>query len=97
MEQLQFAELVVDQDNKLCSIKGNPIKLTKTEYNLVVFFLSNKNKIFTREELIEKGWSEPVNNRAVDVAITRLRKKLGDYGKHIVTRLGFGYGFNETL
>lgn len=97
MELLQFEELVVDQDNKLCSIKDNPIKLTKTEYNLVVFFLSNKNKIFTREELIAQGWTEPVNNRAVDVAITRLRKKLGSYGKHIVTRLGFGYGFNESL
>ena len=48
MELLQFEELVVDQDNKLCSIKDKPIKLTKTEYNLVVFFLSNKNKIFTR-------------------------------------------------
>lgn len=97
MELLQFEELVVDQDNKLCSIKDKPIKLTKTEYNLVVFFLSNKNKIFTREELIAQGWTEPVNNRAVDVAITRLRKKLGSYGKHIVTRLGFGYGFNESL
>lgn len=95
MNELAFEGLVINTDEKLCYVDGTALKLTKSEYNVLVFLLNNQNKIFSREELIEAAWTEPVTVRAVDTAMSRLRKKLGEYSKHIVTRLGFGYGFKE--
>lgn len=94
---ITFKDLTINTDEKLCYIKGEAVKLTKSEYNILVFLLTNRNKIFSREELIEVAWTEPVMVRAVDTAMSRLRKKLGEYGKYIVTRLGFGYGFKEII
>ena len=91
-----FQDLTINTDEKLCYIKGEALKLTKSEYNVLNFLLENRNKIFSREELIEAAWAEPVTVRAVDTAMSRLRKKLGEYGKHIVTRLGFVYGSKEN-
>lgn len=93
---IQYNTLKINEDEKLCYVDGVALKLTKSEYNVLMFLLSNRNKIFSREELIEAAWTEPVTVRAVDTAMSRLRKKLGEYGKHIVTRLGFGYGFKEN-
>lgn len=92
-----FKDLVINSDEKLCYLKGNPIKLTKSEYNILNFILNNRNKIFSREELINNAWKEPVTNRAVNTAISRLRKKIGEYSTNIVSRIGFGYGFMENI
>lgn len=92
-----FKDLIINSDEKLCYLKGNPIKLTKSEYNILSFILNNRNKIFSREELINNAWKEPVTNRAVDTAISRLRKKIGEYSTNIVSRIGFGYGFIENI
>lgn len=94
---ITFKELTLNSDEKLYYIRNEAIDLTKSEYNLLTFFLNNRNKIFSREELIEVAWKEPVTARAVDTALSRLRKKLGEYGKHIITRQGFGYGFKEEI
>lgn len=96
MNELAFEGLVINTDEKLCYVDSTALKLTKSEYNVLNFLLNNRNKIFSREELIEAAWTEPVTVRAVDTAMSRLRKKLGEYGKYIVTRLGFGYGFKEN-
>lgn len=95
--EIKFKELILNDDEKLCYIDGEIVKLTKSEYNVLLFLLNNRNKVFSREELIESAWSESVTVRAVDTAMSRLRKKLGEYGKHIITRLGFGYGFKENI
>ena len=57
----------------------------------------HRGQVFSREQIIARIWPEEVVvlDRVVDVNITRLRTKLGDYGKHIVTRSGYGYGFME--
>lgn len=96
MNELSFKGLIINSDEKLCYIDDVALKLTKSEYNVLLFLLENRNKIFSREELITAAWTEPVTTRAVDTAMSRLRKKLGEYGKHIITRLGFGYGFKEN-
>ena len=95
VQKNEFQELKINEDEKLCYVEGKAVKLTKSEYNVLVFLLTNRNKIFSREELIKAAWTEPVTVRAVDTAMSRLRKKLGEYGKHIITRLGFGYGILE--
>lgn len=95
MNKIEFKELIIDLDKKECHLNNDEISLTKTEYNLLVFFLSNRNKVYTRKEIMQKVWDSEVSLRAVDTTVSRLRKKIGQVGKHIVTKLGFGYGFND--
>lgn len=93
---LTFDKLAVDTKKKCCTLAGKELKLTKTEMELLVMFLQNRGRIFTREEILKRIWSDEVVvlDRTIDVNITRLRKKIGEYGKYIVTRLGYGYGFD---
>jgi two-component system, OmpR family, alkaline phosphatase synthesis response regulator PhoP len=87
--------LFVDLDKKVCVIDGNEVLLTKKEMEILVFFLKNNGRIFSREEILAQVWPDEVIvlDRTIDVNITRLRKKIGNYGKYIITRLGYGYGF----
>lgn len=93
-----FKGLRIDRNTKTCTLDGEPVNLTKTEFGLLLFFLTHSNRIYSREEIIRKVWSGDVvvTNRTIDTNITRLRKKIGEYGSNIVTRLGFGYGFKES-
>lgn len=95
---ITYRNLRVDRNEKVCYINAAPIKLTKTEYEILMFFLTHRNRIYTRDEIIHHVWPGDVvvTNRTIDTNITRLRKKLCEYGDNIVTRLGFGYGFKET-
>lgn len=91
---ITYKDIKVILDNKLCLINDEPVDLTKKEYKLLVHFLKNKDKIFSRKELIDLFWEGNVSLRTIDTNITRLRSKLGPYKGNIVTRNGFGYGFN---
>lgn len=93
--QLRFDGIVIDTHSKTVTIDGEDVALTKTEYELLLFFLKHKNEVFTREQLVEHVWptNTVVTLRTIDVNITRLRKKLGQYASHIITRTGFGYCF----
>ena len=92
---ITFKDLTVDTDRKTCYIEDKEILLTKTEYNLLLFLISNKNKILTRKELAKSIWNMPVSDRAVDTTVSRLRKKLKGLGRNLTTRIGFGYGLLE--
>lgn len=93
--QLRFDGIVIDTHSKTVTIDGENVALTKTEYELLLFFLKHKNEVLTREQLVEHVWptNTVVTLRTIDVNITRLRKKLGQYASHIITRTGFGYCF----
>lgn len=93
-----YDTLRIDQNEKVCYIDNVEVPLTRTEFDLLTFFLSHRNRIYAREQIIREVWGSDVlvSNRAIDTNLTRLRKKLGDYGNNIVTRPGFGYGFKET-
>ena len=95
---ITFRELRVDRNEKVCYQQGNQAQLTRTEFDLILFFLTHRNRIYSREEIISEVWGEDVmvTHRTIDTNITRLRKKLGEYGNNIVTRQGFGYGFKEA-
>lgn len=95
MDRIEFETLIVDLNKKECYLDGKEVNLTKTEYNLLVFLLKHKNKIYTRKEIMQGVWDTEVSLRAVDTTVSRLRKKIGQVGRHLVTKLGFGYGFNE--
>ena len=93
-----FKSLRIDRNEKVCYIDGEEVQLTRTEFDILLFFLTHRNRIYSREEIIEQVWGEDVvvTNRTIDTNITRLRKKLGEFSNHIITRQGFGYGFKET-
>ncbi|MFA5324948.1 MAG: response regulator transcription factor [Bacteroidales bacterium] len=94
---IEYEDIKVDLNKKKCYLDGNSINLTKKEFEILFLFLQNRNVIFSRGEILDKVWSDEVVvlDRTIDVNITRLRKKIGKYGKNIITRLGFGYGFEE--
>ncbi len=87
--------LVIDLDQIVCTIDEVPVRMPRKEFELLSLFMSNPGKIFSREDILQKVWSDEVVvvNRVVDVNVTRLRSKIGKYGKLIVTRSGYGYGF----
>ncbi len=95
---ITFKNLRINRNEKICYINGEAVALTRTEFDILLFFLTHRNRIYSREEIIQQIWAGDVvvTNRTIDTNITRLRRKLGEYGKNIVTRLGFGYGFKET-
>lgn len=95
---ITFRSMRINRNEKTCYLNGEPANLTRTEFDILLFFLTHRNRIYSREEIIRHVWDGDVvvTNRTIDTNITRLRKKLGEYGTNIVTRLGFGYGFKET-
>lgn len=96
-EQLVYKTLTVDIAKKKVSIDGNEAPLTKKEFEILLLLLQNKGRVFSREDILARVWSDEVYvlDRTIDVNITRLRKKIGIYGKCIVTRLGYGYCFES--
>lgn len=92
---LRFENLVIDTISKKVTLNGNTISLTKKEFELLVLLVGHPNVVFNRETLLEKIWEDDVLviDRTIDVHITRLRKKIIPYDKHLVTRLGYGYCF----
>lgn len=89
--------LILDMDLKTCSVDGNEVNLTKKEFELLAFLISNKGKICSRDQILSNVWSDEVIvlDRTIDVNITRIRQKIGEYGACIITRAGFGYGFRN--
>ena len=81
----------------VADIDGVDLKLPKKEFELLQTLVENKGIVFSRDELLKRIWTDEVIvvDRVIDVHINRLRRKLGHYGRHIVTRSGYGYGFIE--
>lgn len=90
-----YGELLLDNDTKRAYISGNDISLTKKEFEVLSLLMNRPGKVFSREEILARVWSNDVNvlERSVDVNMTRLRKKLGVYTNNIVSRSGYGYCF----
>ena len=94
-EILEYKGLSLNVLLKKVCIDGTEVALTKKEFEILMLFLQNKGRVFSREDILSKVWNDEVYvlDRTIDVNITRLRKKIGEYGKRIVTRLGYGYCF----
>lgn len=94
---LRFKGLVINLDTKTAILNDRPIQLTKLELELLRLFLQHPNVVFRREDLLGICWPHDVMvmDRTVDVSITRLRKKIGPYGKNLKTRIGYGYFFEK--
>lgn len=95
---LVFRTLKLDIDKKFVIVDDEEISLTKIEFEILHLLLSNIGMVFSREDILSRVWLDDVLvlDRTVDVNITRLRKKIRQYGDNIVTRHGFGYCFKEV-
>ncbi len=95
-DSITYNGLRLDLLKHKCYIDGQEVQLTKKEMEIMVLFLRNSGRVLSREEILHNVWSDEVVvlDRTIDVNITRLRKKIGEYGKFIVTRQGYGYGFD---
>jgi len=94
--QLIFNNLVIDFETKELMIDEKKITLTKTEFEILVLLAENSERMFSREQIIERVWKDApyTVERTVDVHVTRLRKKLGEHASLIINRPGYGYRFN---
>lgn len=94
---ISYKGLVLSARNRTCTVNGCEVRMPKKEFEILLKFLSNVGRIYSRAELLNDIWPDEVVvlERVVDVNITRIRQKIGEYGKNIVTRSGYGYGFME--
>jgi two-component system alkaline phosphatase synthesis response regulator PhoP len=93
----QGAHLVADFDAVSIAVDGQPIRLTRREFELLRFLVENRNRVLSRNRLLERVWGYErfVETRSVDVHVGRLRSKLGAAGAQIETVVGLGYRFVE--
>ena len=90
-----YKDLKIDFKGHVVSIKDEELKLTPKEYDLLVYFINNKNIALSREELLSKIWDYDFfgDDRTVDTHIKMLRNNLGEYRDLIQTVRGMGYKF----
>ncbi len=93
--KLTFDDIIIDLELKEVIIGEERVILTKTEFEILVLLAGHPERVFSREDIIDKVWRETpyITERTVDVHITRLRKKLGDHSSIISNRSGYGYRF----
>jgi DNA-binding response OmpR family regulator len=91
----QGARLTADFDAATVHVDGDPVRLTRREFELLRYLVQNKNRVVSRDRLLERVWGydRMVETRSVDVHIGRLRNKLGPAGRQIETVVGLGYRF----
>lgn len=93
---IDFKNLQINKTNKLVTIDGAAVKLTKKEFEILYMLANEPHKIFSRAEILDSVWKDEayVLERTVDVHIARLRKKIEPYGSAIANRSGYGYCFD---
>ena len=96
---IQIGDLLIDIDRHQISIKKDPIRLTSTEFKLLVELASKRGRVQTREHLLDRVWGYTYEGyaRTVDTHVRRLREKLGPFGDSIETIRGVGYRFREEI
>jgi len=92
---LKFGDIELDTTRKRIVLNNEKIELTKKEFEILKLLFENPAKVFSREDILEKVWGNDVivTDRTVDVNIARLRTKLGNFGKNLKNKTGYGYFF----
>lgn len=91
-----FEGIVVNKADMSLMVDGENVKTTRKEIELLCYLLTHRGQILSRDHLLNNVWDSNgyVLERTVDVHITHLRRKLGQYGKRIITKSGYGYMFS---
>ncbi|MFV0266062.1 MAG: response regulator transcription factor [Draconibacterium sp.] len=92
---ISFKEMKIDLRKKITTIEGEPVNLTRKEYEILSLLAKNMGQYISRDEILKRIWQDDVivTERNVDVNIARLRKKIGEYGAYIKGKSGYGYCF----
>jgi DNA-binding response OmpR family regulator len=92
---IRYGEIEMDIIRKRLILNDEKVELTKKEFEIMKLLLENQGKVFSRDEILTTIWGHDVvvTERTVDVNITRLRTKLGIYGKNLKNKTGYGYFF----
>ncbi len=92
---LNIGDIVIDFESKRLIIGDKKIELTRKEYEIISLLAKSPGRIFSREEILRKIWENDVIviDRTVDVNMTRLRRKMEEFGSYIRNKPGFGYYF----
>lgn len=93
-QRIEYQDTVLDYGNYLFQVKGKSIELARKEFEILFLLMSNPEKIFTRQQILDRVWGKDANSvdRTVDVHINRIREKLtGDEDIEIRTVRGLGY------
>jgi len=95
---VRYEGLVIDSVRHEVELDGQAVQLTLTEFKLLRHLVAHRGRAFTRGELLDAvlGPDTVVTDRNVDVHVATLRKKLGEFGAHILTLRGVGYKFREA-
>ena len=93
----QGRHLTADFDAIAIMVDGVSVRLTRREFELLKYLVENRNRVLSRDRLLERVWGydRVIETRSVDVHVGRLRGKLGAAGKQIETVVGLGYRFVE--
>jgi two-component system phosphate regulon response regulator PhoB len=101
LDTISYEDITVDLLQKKAFRNKRQLKLGPTEFNILVFFLKNKKRVFSREQILNKIWPNEINVelRTVDVHIRRLRKELNIKGEsdYIRTVRSAGYSIDSEL
>ena len=91
----KYKTLVVDRVGHTVMINDEEVDLTPKEYNLLLYFIENKNVALSREQLLSKVWGYDFygDDRTIDTHVKKLRSKMGEKGSYIKTIWGMGYKF----
>jgi DNA-binding response OmpR family regulator len=97
-KQIQQHGLTIDLDKHQVLTESGPINLTATEFKLITLFARSPGRVFTRDILMGVIWGQEYYgiDRTVDTHVSRLRRKLGEFGEHIETVHGVGYRFKDS-
>lgn len=94
-ETMKVGGIVLDLKFKRCFVDDMEVKLVKKEFEVLLLLMKHAGTILSREKILKAVWEDNDNvfDRTVDVNITRIRQKINPYGHRIITRPGYGYGF----
>ena len=92
-----YDQMIVNHDDKTVVINGNPIELSRLEFDILWLLMTHRGHVYSREELMKEAWPPGVivSARTIDVNITRIRKKIEPYSQCLCTRHGYGYYFTN--
>ena len=95
--EISYQDIVLDYEKRTVKVKGEPVRLTYKEFELLYYLLSNQGIVLTRNSIMNHVWGYDFEGetRTVDVHIRSLRQKLGDYGNVIKTVRNVGYKVGE--
>lgn len=102
-KEVEFQEIRANPETLQVHVKGRSVTLTKKEFDLLIYFISNKNKVLSKESIVEHLWGDYIDSADsfdfIYAHVSNLRKKLVEHGSndYLHTVYGVGYKFTDLV